>query len=237
MNRLSDSLLEDDGTPETLRVDRSDQTLTRKVGNGLRSAILNGHFEPGQRLVERKLCELTGVSRTSVREALRCLEAEGLIVNIPNRGPTVALISEKEAEEIYVVRSMLESKAAELFVEHATEAKVGELRRSMITIEEAHRDGDLDVLLAAKKQYYAIILAGCRNDLISRTLRLLYAKITILRRTSMTQHNRVGDTVKEMRVIFDAIEARDVRAARRACVRHVERAAAVALEALRNERG
>jgi DNA-binding GntR family transcriptional regulator len=73
-----------------MRVVRNTVTLRQQVLEVLRSAILNFQFKPGDRLIERELCEMTGVSRTSVREALRHLESEGLVQNLPNKGPMVA---------------------------------------------------------------------------------------------------------------------------------------------------
>jgi DNA-binding GntR family transcriptional regulator len=216
----------------TLRVDRESLTLTQKVGEGLRNAILSGHFEPGQRLVERNLCELTGVSRTAVREALRSLEAEGLVVNVPNRGPTVISISRKEAADIYAVRSLLEVQAVELFVPQMTEADDAALSDLASKMEEAYRLGDLELVNTLKRQFYAIFVGGCGNQIIARMLDQLYAKISVLRHMTMAQSNRMAAAVKELRQIQQAMAARDVKAAKKACQRHIEAAAAVALEAL-----
>ncbi|HWD15746.1 MAG TPA: GntR family transcriptional regulator, partial [Casimicrobiaceae bacterium] len=84
---------------------------SQTVGN-LRNAILTGRFAPGARLVEAELCRLLGVSRPSVREALRQLEAERLVVITPFKGPAVARIEWPEAEQIYEVRALLEGQAA-----------------------------------------------------------------------------------------------------------------------------
>ena len=70
-----------------LRVQRSSETVRERTVDSLRTAILSQFFKPRDRLVERELCELTGVSRTSVREALRQLESEGLVEMVPQRGP------------------------------------------------------------------------------------------------------------------------------------------------------
>ena len=75
---------------KTFQIPRQAATLRTMVEDRLRTAILTGHFETGQRLVERELCELFGVGRTSVREALRQLEAEGLVTTVPHKGPTAA---------------------------------------------------------------------------------------------------------------------------------------------------
>ncbi len=94
-----------------LNVTREAVTLRMRVEDKLRSAISNGVFKPGQRLIERELCELTGVGRTSIREAVRQLEAEGLITSIPHRGPVVTRISVEEAQQLYAVRALLEGAA------------------------------------------------------------------------------------------------------------------------------
>ena len=98
-----------------LRIARDDATLRRKVEKTLRSAIHSGHFKPGQRLIERELCELIGVGRTSIREALRQMEAEGLVTTIPYRGPSVASISAEGARDLYQLLGVLKPFAAKLF--------------------------------------------------------------------------------------------------------------------------
>ena len=91
-----------------LLITRQTTTLRTLVEEKLRTAILTGHFAPGQRLVERELSETLGVGRTSVREALRQLEAENLITNVPHKGPVVSTISLDEAQQLYAVRAMLD---------------------------------------------------------------------------------------------------------------------------------
>src|SRR5260370_8195304 len=89
--------------------------LREKTTQVLREAILNLHFRPGQKLVERALCEGTGVSRTCIREALRHLEAEGLVSRLPNRGIIVAEVTPDETRQIYETRAVLEPPMAHHF--------------------------------------------------------------------------------------------------------------------------
>ena len=91
------------------------ETLRHQVENALRQAIMSGRFAPGARLIERELCETLGVSRTSVREALRRLEAEKLVRSVPHKGPVVAIMSKQEAAELYAIRGLLEGFAALYF--------------------------------------------------------------------------------------------------------------------------
>jgi DNA-binding GntR family transcriptional regulator len=94
----------------TLRIDDV-PTVRAIVAQKLREAIMSGTFKPGQRLVERELCEMTGVSRPSIREALRLLEADGMVNTVPHRGPVVSTISLEEARQLYDARAVLEGFA------------------------------------------------------------------------------------------------------------------------------
>ena len=96
---------------ESLRVERAPAPIRSRVLDNLRQAILERKLAPGQRLIERELVELTGVSRTSIREALRELAAEGLVTTIPNKGTVVATVTAEEARQLYQVRSALEGLA------------------------------------------------------------------------------------------------------------------------------
>ena len=90
--------------------------LRKQAEESLRKAILSGRYDAGERLKERQLMESLGVSRTLLREALRQIEAEGLVTLVPNRGPVVSVLSYEDAEEIYEVRGILESQACIGFV-------------------------------------------------------------------------------------------------------------------------
>src|ERR1700761_7225303 len=111
--------------------------LRREIETRLRSAITGGRFQTGERLVERELCEMLGVSRPSLREALRQLEAEELVTLVPNRGPIVSEVSIDEAREIYEVRAMLEGLAARLFVRRASNADIAALRKALHELKKA----------------------------------------------------------------------------------------------------
>src|SRR5215475_7903404 len=96
----------------TLRIEDV-PTVRSMVTQKLREAIMSGTLKPGQRLVERELCEMTGVSRPSIREALRLLEADGLVNTVPHRGPVVSTISLDEARQLYTACAFSAGKAFE----------------------------------------------------------------------------------------------------------------------------
>ena len=105
--------------------------LREQVAERLRLAIATGRFPAGTRLIERELCEMMGVSRTSLREALRELQADGLITLQPNKGLSVSVISERTARSIYQVRATLEGLAARLFAQNATDKQMADLHKSV----------------------------------------------------------------------------------------------------------
>ena len=229
---MLDNLPSDRNATYSLRIDREQQSLTHRVCEALRKAIISGEFEPGQRLVERTLCDLTGVSRTAIREALRTLEAEGLVVNIPNHGPTVVTISRDQAEQIYTVRLVLEVKAVELFLQRMQEEDLAALEQALSGMEKAYAAGDILRVNELKREFYDILISRCGNQIIEQMLRQLFAKMAILRHMTMAQTNRTFDAISEIRAIYEALESRSEEAARTACIRHVNAAAAVALNAL-----
>ena len=167
-----------------LRVSRTRETLREKTVERLRESILNQFFAPGERLIERELCELTGVSRTSVREALRQLESEGLIETIPNRGPVVTSLSFEDAMQIYEVREALEGLAARLFVRRASDELVGALARAGQDMIEAAVAGDTHVVPGRLDAFYGLLFEGCGNAIAASLIRTLRARMHYLRVTT-----------------------------------------------------
>ena len=132
-----------------MRVGRVAAPLRSQALVVLRQAILDFHYEPGRRLVERELMADLAVSRTTIREVLRELEAEGLVTSVPRRGMIVASPSLQEAREVYEVRHALEELAMRAFIERASDAQVAGLRVAPDAFERAAGGGgDLGALLA-----------------------------------------------------------------------------------------
>jgi DNA-binding GntR family transcriptional regulator len=199
----------------------------------LRNAIMRGEFKPGDRLYEPKLCELIGVSRTSVREALRHLESEGLIKLIPQKGPVVATVTSKDAEDLYEVREILEGFACRLFADHATSAEISALLRILDLLDAYARERDVPNLVTESDNFYDVILEGCGNNVVYSLIKLLHARISFLRARSLSQQGRPFHSVRELRSIYEAIEKHDPDAAFEASCYHVRQAKIVALGTLR----
>jgi DNA-binding GntR family transcriptional regulator len=200
---------------------------SQTVGN-LRNAILTGRFAPGERLVEAELCRLLGVSRPSVREALRQLEAERLVVITPFKGPAVARIDWPEAEQIYEVRALLEGQAGYLFAARASKEQIAAMSQALKRFEEAARADHAESRLLHTDEFYNVMLNGCGNAVIADLLTGVHARINFLRARSMSQQGRSSESVRELRRILNAIAAGDAEKARDACIEHVRRAASAA---------
>jgi len=151
--------------------------LRLQVLDGLRRAIIDGRLAPGARLTERELTEMMGVSRTVIREALRQLETEGLIANVPNKGPVVRALSLAEAKDLYTIRAVLEGLAARLFVQHAGDADIKQLAQALDVVVGAYERGDAQEVLETKNRFYAVLFEAAGSETLSSMLVTLHARI------------------------------------------------------------
>lgn len=216
-----------------LRVERIAAPLRHSVTESIRYAIALGKFKAGDRLPERALCEMTGVSRTLVREALRQLESEGLIHVIPHRGPVVARITAEQAEGIYQVRIELEGLACQLFAERASDVQQQALARAFKALKKALRDSNPLARLHAKNHFYDCLIEGSGNEALGISLRMLNARVMLLRATSMGAPGRSAESVAELASLMEALTARDGKRARELAVQHVRNAARTAIALLK----
>ena len=208
-------------------------SMRQQVEVGLRSAIISGAFAPGIHLSDRALCEQFGVSRSIVREAVRLMEAEGLVTAVPHRGPFVAFLTAAEAAQVYEVRGALEALAGEGFAERASDEERAELRQVYEELAVAGHEAGRDALLDLKRRFYEVLLRGSRNAYVGRMLGHLLNRNAQLRATTLSDPGRLPQTVREIRRIVEAVERRDPQGAWQACREHVAAAAAVALRILR----
>jgi DNA-binding GntR family transcriptional regulator len=212
---------------EDLQIPRQSATLRLQVEERIRSAIANGVFEPGQRLVERELCEQIGVGRTSVREALRQLEAEGLVTVYPHRGPVVSTVSRAEAQHLYSLRALLEGYAGRMFAQQGTPAELDRLEAALDAFEVATQLGETRQLVETKNVFYGVLLEGSGNPYLKQMLTIIHNRVNLLRATSMSQPGRLKNSVAELRLICRALRRRNPEEAQTACIEHVQEAARV----------
>lgn len=189
-------------------------------------------MRPGQRLVERELVEALEVSRTTVREALRSLTAEGLVTVVAQRGAFVSAPSPGQAADLYAVRASLEHLVVERFVERATDADVERLRAALDAYAAAAETEPMAVLIQAKDDFYEVLARGARSDVLESLLERIQGRVRALRPTSLGNPGRVAASITELRGVVDAITVRDAERAARLCAEHVRTAASNVLSTL-----
>jgi DNA-binding GntR family transcriptional regulator len=206
---------------------RRDQALER-----LRDAIITGHFAPGARLIERELCEAMGVSRTSIREVLRRLEAEQLIEVEPRRGPIVARLSRKQVEEIYDVRAVLEATVVRRFALEASAEDIAELRRIYDRLSVVREQADVSAIVSTTRQFSEHMMKIVNHELINDIHQKLIARISVSRVLAISLPGRLQQSARELAVVMDAIERRDADRAAQSLMIYVRNAGEAALKHL-----
>jgi DNA-binding GntR family transcriptional regulator len=210
-----------------LMIERPEETVPAQVVRVVRRAILDGVLAPGRRLTERELGDLTGVSRTSIREAVLHLQNLGLVETTSSRGIRVVVLNSEDVRNIYEVRDALEPAAAELFVRHATDDELAALLECVPPL-----DIDPEERLKLVYRFDQLLAEGTHNPLLRDILDPLHTRIHALRRLSTSIEGRQEQSTKEFTELADAIRDRDPEKAAAASHRHVRAAAEAALIAV-----
>ncbi len=212
----------------SLKVERRTTTLRELALERMRTAILDARFLPGDRLVERTLCEELGVSRTVVREVLRHLETEGLVDIVPNQGPIVAVLDLDSAAEIYEIRGLLEGEAASACARYADERTIADLEELVDRIRVAFEGQDYRSVRTLTASFYERMFLAGQKQVAWEIVQSLTARINRLRAMTIASDDRGRQAVQEMRQILSAIRAGNVAGAREAAIAHVSRVAEIA---------
>ena len=206
--------------------------LREIVSDALRQAIRDGILPPGERLMEIPLAEELGVSRTPIREAIRILEQEGLIVMIPRRGTYVADMSLKDVTEVFELRCILEELAAELAAERITNEEIEALEQHLVEIGNYMNENNLDKVVQADILFHEILYKASRNDRLVEMINNLREQTLRFRTLSMSQTGRLAKTWDEHRQLVEAISDRDVERARQIARIHMEESEKTLLEGM-----
>ncbi len=205
------------------------------VFNTLRKAILKGELKPGERLMEIALAERLGVSRTPVREAMRKLELEGLVVMIPRRGAQVANITEKDLNDVLEVRIALENLSIENACTRMTEEQLSQLWEAAKVFERTMADGNLVKLAEADVAFHEVIYQSSDNRRLNQVLNNLREQIYRYRVEYLKDEETRNLLVKEHEELYEAIKARDVKTAQKISFRHIENQREAIVRSIREE--
>ncbi len=205
-------------------------SLRSRIILSLRRAIESGVLEPGARLVERDLCEQLQVSRTSLREALGELQAEGILTYSPTRRLSVSVISATDAENAYRIRAAMEALVVEQFIEKAGDDELAALIQDSKQLKSAYRSGDVEQMLVMKRALLRPhLLAGRRTPWPSTSSIGWFCGRPVCAGVRCTRKQRQQQSIKEIDVLIEAIRRRDVEAAREAAMQNVAHSASSAL--------
>ncbi len=220
-------------------IHKSAAPLRRQVLDELRQSIISGRLNPGDRLLERELIAMMGVSRTVIREALRQLESEGLVAIIPNKGPVVRSLTVDEARDLYTIRAVLEGLAARLFVEQASDAQIARLEQALRVVEKAYASGNAARMLETKNSFYEALFAGAKSSTLSSMLGMLHGRIWRWRALGLRHPKRSPERDREsmtnLGAVLKAIRARDADLAEKTLREEVSKAAAEVRRLLEDE--
>ncbi|MBM4456361.1 MAG: GntR family transcriptional regulator [Chloroflexi bacterium] len=211
------------------------QNLRGHIHYHLRAAILDGTFKPGERLVESVIAEQLGVSRAPVREVLMALEREGLVNNIPRHGNFVVDFTDKDIEEIYSLRLLLERGALERTIERATEKDLAEIQALVDQLGElTARGGDLHRTVEADLLIHErICRAADHGRLLQWWNSIRWQTQLLIGVTSRTTYDYPTQPQRNHQAILDPLRAKDLASAEAALVAHMGDAQARAHRALR----
>ena len=207
-------------------------TLKESALNQIREAITLGHFAPGERLIERVLCEKLGVSRTVIRECIRHLESDQLVIASPNVGPTVATLNPNEVSEIYEIRSMLEVSAVKSCATVASDEVIAQLENYCQNIATALDANNIKEALADTRLFYQIIFTEGDKTVAWDLVERLNGRIGQLRALTLSSKGRSVAGPKNLLAIVAAIKNHDAETAAQACANHLEQAKEIALKQL-----
>ena len=208
---------------QNLKVNENEYLPLRDVVfNTLRQAILRGEFKPGERLMEIQLANKLGVSRTPIREAIRKLELEGLVLMIPRKGAEVAKISESNLRDVLEVRRSLEELAIDLACQRITAEELESLNKAEVDFKAAIGNGDAMQIAQTDEQFHEIIYNSTKNQKLVQILnnlreqmyryRLEYIKDADKRQILMVEHEH----------ILKALTLRHIQEAKMAVREHID---------------
>lgn len=192
------------------------------VFNTLRRAILTGELKPGERLMEIHLANRMGVSRTPIREAIRKLELEGLVIMIPRRGAEVAQITEKGLKDVLEVRRALDALCVELACDRISAEEEEQLKEACNEFERATKTKDATVIAKADVVFHDIIVQATGNQRLIQLINNLSEQMYRYRFEYIKDENRHDSLIDEHRIIYESIVKRDKTKAARTAKLHID---------------
>lgn len=180
------------------------------VAERIAEMIIRGELAPGERLSEVKLAEELGVSRSPVREALRQLFNEGLVIYEPRKGMRVTIASEQEAINFYQYRLLIQSECVRLAVPHITDDQLEGLRVMLGLMEDALNEGRLHTYLQLVSEFHVAIRAACPNTILVEAVNSVELRAMRFRSVAIRPDGRIAESLRFHQYLYDALRRRDI---------------------------
>ena len=198
--------------------------LREMVYEELKMQILTGTIIPGTRMMEVELAEEMGVSRTPVREAIRKLELEGLVVMVPRKGAYVAGISMKDIHEVYELRSALEALAASLAAVRITDEELEEMERQMVREAKETEENNLQGIVSIDTTFHDLLYQAAHNQRLVQFINILQEQLQRFRSATLSRPGRSKYALEEHKKIVEALANKDAKLAAKLATEHIENA-------------
>lgn len=206
------------------------------VFENLREAIVEGRLQPGQRLMEVQLAEQLGVSRTPVREAIRKLELEGLVIMLPRKGAYVANMSLKDMIDVLEIRATLEGLAASLAAERISDEDLNKLRKISEEFKESLLNkSNLEEILKKDVEFHECIFNAAKNSKLTQLINSLWEQVYRFRVTYVSNYDTSVSLIEEHAQILDALVKGDSELAKKYAIDHIEKAEAFIINTIGQE--
>ena len=205
------------------------------VFNTLRKALLRGELKPGERLMEIQLANKLGVSRTPIREAIRKLELEGLVLMIPRKGAEVAQITEKNMQDVLEVRKALEELSVQLACERITPEQVEEMKMAAEDFRKVLKSGDVTKIAEADVKFHDIIFAATNNQRLITLLNNLREQMYRFRVEYLKQKECYPQLLEEHDKLIALISGGEVEEACELMGRHIDNQASTVSDVIRRD--
>ena len=205
------------------------------VFNTLRKAILRGELKPGERLMEIQLANKLGVSRTPIREAIRKLELEGLVLMIPRKGAEVAQITEKNMQDVLEVRKALEELSVQLACERITPEQVEEMKLAAEEFRKVLKSGDVTKIAEADVKFHDVIFAATNNQRLVTLLNNLREQMYRFRVEYLKQKECYPQLLEEHDKLIALISGGNVEEACEIMGRHIDNQASTVSDVIRRD--
>jgi DNA-binding GntR family transcriptional regulator len=202
----------------------SDTSLRHKVFEYIKLQIIKGIYAPGETILETKLADELGVSRTPVREAIWLLEVEGLVEATAKKGAVVLGISAKDVADIFAMRQLLEGLAARWATTRLTDSEIKELQKICDLSEFYAEKRDMEELAELDNKFHQLIYEASGSKMLNITLSNLHQYVQQARLDSFNIENRRSLSVTEHLVLLEAFQNKDAAAAEKAMTHHVRMA-------------